>query len=118
MAQQVKDPMLLLRSLLWHGLIPGLGTSTCCERGQKKKKRRKIYLYVYLYVYLYLYLYISRFLAGISGQLLYKSRHSHTWSYSLKQLIYCEYSIICAVSILLGNEVLSLANNIRCFSFL
>ena len=37
-AQGVKD---LVLSLLWHGSIPGLGTSTCCECGQKKKLKKK-----------------------------------------------------------------------------
>ena len=40
MAQMIKDPSL---SLLWCGLIPGLGTSTCCKHGQKKKKKN-VYL--------------------------------------------------------------------------
>ena len=34
-AYWAKDPAL---SLLWHGLIPGPGTSACHEHGQEKKK--------------------------------------------------------------------------------
>ena len=44
-AQWVKDPVLSLwwwlQSLLWCGLIPDLGTSTCPRCGQKKKKKKK-----------------------------------------------------------------------------
>ena len=40
-AQWVKDLAFSLqwfRLLLSHGYIPGLGNSTCCGRGQKKKE--------------------------------------------------------------------------------
>ena len=36
--QQVKDPAL---QQLWAGLIPGLGTFTCCGHSQRKKKSPK-----------------------------------------------------------------------------
>ena len=44
MVQQVKDPALSLkwlRSLLWHGFDPCLGTSACCEHSQKKEKKKE-----------------------------------------------------------------------------
>ena len=34
--------MVQLRSLLWHGLDPGVGTSMCmCSRKEKGKKKKK-----------------------------------------------------------------------------
>ena len=42
--QQVKDPALSPQwfgSLLWHGSIPGLGTSTCLTHGPLKKPQRQ-----------------------------------------------------------------------------
>ena len=38
---EVKDSMW---SLLWQGLIPGLGTFVCCVPSQKKKKKKSIVL--------------------------------------------------------------------------
>ena len=41
-ARLLKDPalsLLWLRSLLWCGLIPGLGTSTCLRCSQKERKK-------------------------------------------------------------------------------
>lgn len=44
MAHWVKDPTLSLkwlRSLLWHGFDPGLGTNTSLGHGQEKRKRKE-----------------------------------------------------------------------------
>lgn len=43
MARQIKNPGLSLKhiwSLLWHGLIPGPGMSTCCVYGQSKNQKK------------------------------------------------------------------------------
>ena len=41
-AQPIKDPMLSLQWLGYHGMgsIPGLGASSCCKCGHKRKKKK------------------------------------------------------------------------------
>ena len=44
MAHWIKDSALLLQqlgSLLWPGLIPGPGTSTCCKCGKKENEKEE-----------------------------------------------------------------------------
>ena len=90
-AQLVKDPMLSTQTL-GVGLIPGLGTSTCCGHSQKQTKKQKQKQKIILYNSKYLkyvnytnnclvFNYLTHFKTILKGLTILLSQNAIVWQF-------------------------------------